>query len=225
VTIREWLETKLYEPMSALTHFIALLGAAAGTAVLANAARGELPKMISLLVYGLSMILLFAASTLFHGAITSQRTQYRLNRLDHMAIFLLIAGTYTPIAFNLFPADHRLPTLTFIWGAALLGIGIKMFSRRIHGFLHASIYVVMAWGGAVPLALVSNIIEALPWHGLALLLLGGLIYTSGFVVYYWQWPDPWPGWFGHHEVWHLFVMGGSAAHYLFMLWYVVPFEG
>jgi hemolysin III len=135
-----------------------------------------------------------------------------LNRLDHMAIFLLIAGTYTPIVANLFPRHWRMPILAAVWLAALLGMSYKVLSQRIHGFFQVSIYLILGWGGAVPLGLALQLRPVLPLHGLGLLLLGGLIYSGGFLVYYLQRPDPWPRVFGHHEIWH----------YLFMLLYIVP---
>jgi hemolysin III len=110
--------------------------------------------------------------------------------------------------------------LSVVWLAVAFGGWHKLRGAKIHGFLNTSIYVVLGWGSAAPLLFATNLIALVPWRGLALLLLGGFIYTSGFLVYYFQWPDPWPEVFGHHEVWHLFVMGGSLCHYLFMLIYV-----
>ncbi|VAW40130.1 FIG01964566: Predicted membrane protein, hemolysin III homolog, partial [hydrothermal vent metagenome] len=107
-----------------------------------------------------------------------------------------------------------------VWLAALAGITTKLFGRRIHGFFNTSIYLVVSWGGVLPLILAGNAARWLPSGGIFLLLLGGFIYSAGFVVYYCRWPDPKPNLFGHHEVWHLFVLGGSLCHFLFMLNYV-----
>ncbi|GJM39871.1 MAG: hemolysin [Ardenticatenaceae bacterium] len=176
-----------------------------------------------IIVYGLSMTGMFLSSSLLHGVKPRPRLHRFLNRLDHMAIFLVIAGTYTPIVFTFFPQVWRGPVLAVVWGTAVLGMGYKLFSRKIHGFLNASIYLIVSWGGVLPLILAGKAAQWLPPGGLPLLLLGGLVYSVGFVVYYRQWPDPWPNVFGHHEIWHLFVLGGSLCHYIFMLWYVVPF--
>jgi hemolysin III len=216
------LERYLMDPMSAVTHFVATLAAVAGLVALLLLSRGDVPKMISLLVYGASVVFLFTASTLYHGIKRAEPDRLWLNRVDHAAIFVMIAGTYTPIVYNLFAPDLRGPVLTAVWLVALAGVAVKLASRRIHGFLNVSIYVFLSWGGVAAVAVEPEWLLALPGGGLALLLLGGLIYTLGFVTYYWQWPDPWPNTFGHHEVWHLFVIGGSLSHFLFMLLYVVP---
>lgn len=216
------LERIFLEPLSALTHLIATLLAAVGLAVLLLLSWPETAKMFSLLVYGLSMIILYLASTLLHGLKVSRPVRTWLNRFDHMAIFLLIAGTYTPIVHNLFSDPWRWPILGAVWLVALAGMAYKLASVRIDGFLNVSIYVLLGWGGATPLALSTEVVSRIPWAGMGLLLLGGLIYSSGFVIYYLQRPDPWPDVFGHHEIWHLFVIGGSLCHYLFMLLYVVP---
>ena len=212
----------LNEPMSTLTHVAGAMAAFLGTGWLLQLAWGDQPKVIALLVYGLSLTAMFLASSLLHGVKPRPRLQFQLNRLDHMAIFLVIAGTYTPIVTTFFPTNWRLWVLLLVWGTAVAGMAYKLFSRKIHGFMNASIYLIVSWGGVAPLFLAGEAARWLPPGGLPLLLLGGLIYSVGFVVYYRQWPDPWPDVFGHHEIWHLFVLGGSLCHFLFMLWYVVP---
>lgn len=216
------LERVFLEPWSALTHLIAAVLAAVGVAVLLLLSRAETGKMLSLLVYGVSMVALYLASTLLHGLKVARPVRAWLNRFDHMAIFLLIAGTYTPIVYNLFPRSWRWPVLGTVWLVALIGMAYKLASVRIHGFFNVSIYVILGWGGAVPLGLSVEVAKMIPRGGMALLLLGGLIYSTGFLIYYRQRPDPWPDVFGHHEIWHLFVIGGSLCHYLFMLFYVIP---
>ncbi len=142
-----------------------------------------------------------------------------------MAIFLLIAGTYTPIVYMLFPRPISLLTLIVVWLIALIGMIYKLFGRRIHGLINVSIYPVLGWVGIIPALFVSRTQPLVPTGGLLLLLLGGLIYMIGFVIYYRRKPDPWPQIFGHHEIWHLSVMGGSFCHFLFMLLYIVPASG
>jgi hemolysin III len=212
----------LHEPMNTLTHLIGAVASLAGTFLLGYMTWGQPGKFITMLIYGVSMTILYTSSTLLHGIKTDNAKRMWLNRLDHVAIFLLIAGTYTPIAYNLFPPRLRWPVLIIIWLAVIAGAFYKLFSPRIHGLFNASIYVVLGWGGAVPLLLSANLLTTIPSRGLILLLLGGLIYTVGFFIYYFHWPDPWPEFFGHHEIWHLFVMGGSLCHFLFILLYVVP---
>jgi hemolysin III len=109
-----------------------------------------------------------------------------------------------------------------VWGAALTGTFYKLISPRIHGLFNASVYPLLAWSGIVPGLLAYRLKPLVPLPGLGLLFLGGLIYMAGFVIYYRRRPDPWPQTFGHHEIWHVFVIGGSLAHFLFMVWYVAP---
>jgi len=211
---------RLHEPASTLTHVLGGFASLLGTAWLVWLAWGQWSKVWLLLIYGLSMTVMYSASSLLHGVKAHPSLQFQLNRLDHMSIFLVIAGTYTPIVYTFFPESWRWPVLFIIWLAALVGMVYKLISRRIHGFMNASIYLIITWGGALPLLLAGNAARWLPFDGLLLLLLGGLIYSVGFVIYYLRWPDPWPDLFGHHEIWHLFVLGGSLCHFLFMLKYV-----
>jgi hemolysin III len=216
------LKNRLLEPWSSLTHLTGALASLIGTALLVFLTWGDWPKAVPLAIYGASMVVLYATSTLFHGWKLPEERRMWLNRLDHVVIFLLIAGTYTPIVVTFFPEQWRPWVLGIIWLFAVLGMVYKLVARRIHGLINAGIYPVLSWAGVVPAALAYHSRPFLPPGGLGLLLIGGLVYMVGFVVYYFKWPDPWPQTFGHHELWHLFVMGGSLCHFLFMLLFVVP---
>jgi hemolysin III len=211
------------EPINTLTHLFGAVASLFGLVVLLVATWHDPPRMLSMLIYGLSMILLYSSSALLHGVKTHASNRMWLNRLDHLAIFWVIAGTYTPISFNVFPPPYRWGILTTVWAAALIGSAYKLRSSRIHGLLNTSIYLLLGWGSALPLFIAAKLFSLLPFEGFLLLLLGGLIYTLGFVIYYLRWPDPWPGVLGHHEIWHLFVLGGSLSHFLFIFYYVVPY--
>ena len=215
------LDRYFLEPVNALTHLVGAIASLIGTVPLLYLTRDQPGKLASLLVYGLSMVALYTASTLLHGVRTSPARHRWLNRLDHAAIFLVIAGTYTPIVYNLFTGSWRWGVLVVIWLVVVVGMIYKLVSPRIHGVFNASIYVILGWGSAVPLFFASNLVDLAPLPGLLLLLFGGLIYTTGFLIYYFRRPDPWPGRLGHHEIWHLFVMAGSLCHYLFILFFIV----
>ncbi len=218
------LQAILREPLSALTHLAACILALVGTIVVVLLSLDQPGKMLSLLTYGVSLTLLFAASTLLHGLRVGSRAQQWLNRLDHAAIFLLIAGTYTPIAYNFLPGRLRWLMLAVVWGVAFAGVLLKLLSARIDGFAQVAIYVILSWGGALPLIVMLRESSLISFGSLWLLVSGGVIYTVGFAIFYWRRPDPWPGLFGHHEIWHLCVIGASLCHYLFMLFYVVPVQ-
>lgn len=209
------LNRRLIEPFSALTHLPGFVLGLPATLFLVWLNWGDTGRVLSVLLYGISLTFLFLISTLFHALHLPSDRRHRLNRLDHMAIFFFIGGTYTPIAYNMAAAAWRWPLLLLVWGLCLLGIGVKGWAPGIHGLWQTLLYVVISWLGVVPVVL-----GAFPNLGLAhygWLLAGGVAYTLGYIVYYWHWPDPWPRVFGHHEVWHLAVLAGAGCHYLFII--------
>jgi hemolysin III len=136
-----------------------------------------------------------------------------LRKLDHSAIFLLIAGTYTPICINGFTGFWRWGFLSIIWGIAVIGIIVKIFYIRAPRWLNAGMYVLMGWISI----LAARQMAGLPVGTLVWLIVGGVIYTLGAVVYATKLFNLVPGKFGFHEVWHLFVIGGAAAHFISVL--------
>ena len=180
-------------------------------------------KQVALLVYGISLCLAFLSSVLLHGAQVSTPKQMILNRLDHVAIFCLIAGTQMPIIVTFFDDFWKWVILAVVWGATFAGSYIKLIKRHIHGGWNTFIYLLLGWVSILPATILSNLFTVVPFNALLLLLLGGLFYTTGFPIYYWQKPDPFPNIFGHHEIWHLFVLAGSASHFLFIWLVVIPY--
>ncbi|MEM7331803.1 MAG: hemolysin III family protein [Chloroflexota bacterium] len=211
-----------HEPMNTLTHLVGAIGALIGLIYCLYLVWGTPDKMITLTIYGFAQLILYVASCLLHGVRTTHQWNFFFNRLDHMAIFLMIAGVYTPIVYHFLDNPWRWLILGFVWLFAIVGMGFKLVNREIHGFFNASIYVLMSWGTAVPILLFFDVSELFSQRGLGFLLGGGLVYTIGFIIYYLEKPDPWPEILGHHEIWHLFVIGGSLFHFLFMLTEVVP---
>lgn len=207
----------LHEPMNALTHLVGVLASLGGLLILLVFTRHDLSRLVTMIIFGTSMLVLYTASSLLHGIKTSARKRFWLNRLDHAAIFVLIAGTYTPIAYHLFPSPWNWLILATVWTAVSVGVIYKITSRKIHGFFNVTIFVILSWGGAIPLLLAAFWLHLIPWPGMMWLVAGGVIYSLGFAIYYCHWPDPWPGTFGHHEIWHLFVLAGNFCHYIFIL--------
>ena len=218
------LKRYLFEPISSITHIAGAVAAASGSILLIFLTWGEAEKMVALGIFGLSMVILFTVSALFHGIKLGENRRMWLNRMDHGAIFLLIAGTYTPIVVVLYPSGWRTVIMIIIWLTVLVGIAFKLFSRRIHGLLNASIYPIISWAGVIPAILIAQIRDVFTRGGIGLVALGGIIYMTGFLVYFFKKPDPWPELFGHHEIWHLFVLGGTLCHFLFMVLYIVPHQ-
>lgn len=212
----------LREPVNSLTHLVGAALAVVGTAVLVSQAVPDPWKTVSFSIYGVSLVLLFTASTLLHALPVAEGAQRRLRVLDHSAIFLLIAGSYTPITLVTLRHDYAGWAWTLfglVWGFALLGVVFKLAWIGAPRWLSTGLYLMMGWlalVGIVPL------VGALERGGLLWLALGGLFYTVGAVIYGSKRPDPFPGTFGYHEIWHLFVLAGSACHYLLMLLHVLP---
>ena len=195
------------EPLNAWTHWA---GAAAGALLLwpllAQAQARGLTTW-PFLVFGLSLVTLYAASASYHS-FTPGRGATWLRKLDHAAIFLLIAGTYTPVAFFGLGEEQRGRVLALVWGLALLGAGFKLFTLGPR-WLSTALYVGLGWLAA---GLLPELSRHLPRTALLWLTAGGLLYTAGAVGYATKRPrTPRRGW-GFHEIWHLWVLAGSAAH-------------
>ena len=181
--------------------------------------RSSLTKEVSLLVYGVSLILMFSASTAYHLIKAQPPATQVLRKLDHSAIYLLIAGTYTPICLHFFTGFFQWGVVAIIWLMAIVGIVIKLFVIRAPRWLNAAVYLVMGWLCilGIPIMLAAMPVGALFW-----LLLGGILFSVGSIVYVVEKPDFYPGVFGFHEVWHVFVILGCLSHFILVAAYVAP---
>jgi hemolysin III len=176
---------------------------------------GDSMRIVAFAVYGGSLILLYGASTAYHAARTEKRRR-RLRVLDHAAIFMLIAGTYTPITLVTLSGVWGWSLFVIVWSLALVGVVSKLFFVGTHKGFTAAIYVVMGW---MVLVAAKPLYAAMPTGGLAWLLGGGAAYTGGTVFYAWK-RLPF-----NHAIWHLFVLAGSVCHFICMLRYVLPAAG
>lgn len=174
-------------------------------------ARADGLSVAAMAIYGTTLILLYTASTLYHS-VTQPRVKAVLRVLDHSAIFLLIAGTYTPFTLLALRGRWGWTLFAVIWGLALLGITLSALRLRRRGFVIA-LYVAMGWAGLVA---IMPLREALAGDGLRLMLAGGLCYTLGVPIYLWK-RLPF-----HHALWHLFVMAGSVFMFCAVLLYILP---
>jgi hemolysin III len=170
--------------------------------------RTDLPRLISLLIFGLSMLELYTVSACYHIGHWREKPRRFLRTIDHANIFVLIAGTYTPLCFNLLSGWLRITILAVIWTLAVLGVGLAIFTPHLPRWVTVTLYIGMGW--VVILALPA-FLKIVPWYAVTTLLLGGVFYTIGAVVYARKRPDPFPRIFGFHEVFHLFVIAGSVA--------------
>jgi hemolysin III len=210
------LQRYIREPFSALSHLLAAVAALVGTAVLLVKTAGGASRQVPMLIYGASLICLFGASGIYHLVRGPEELVMRLRKLDHSAIFLLIAGTYTPTAYLVLDGPWRPVTLITIWVLALAGILYKSFWIGARRWLYTLLYILMGWLG---IGLIGQLLGRMPTGAITWLLAGGAVYTAGAVLYAIKWPRLWPA-FGFHDLWHVFVIGGAACHYVVHLTYL-----
>jgi hemolysin III len=202
---------RMREPINGLTHLGGAIAATIGLVVLLVIGWNSTGKVISVLIYGLSLIGLFASSATYHLADVRPKIQEILRKVDHSAIYLLIAGTYTPFCINAFTGFWRWGLLTIIWSLAGIGILVKLFTVNAPRWISAGTYVLMGW---MCIAAIGEMLVTLPTFALTWLVAGGVIYTLGALVYITKIMNFWPGKFGYHEVWHIFVLLGALAHFV-----------
>jgi hemolysin III len=176
---------------------------------------------LAAMVFSLSLIALFGTSAAYHRLPWSVHARSWMKRLDHSMIYVLIAGTYTPFSLLVLHGVWSVVILSIVWTGAAIGVGLKfaavdrlMAAARHLNAVAGSLYIILGWLAILTL---PQIVHALPWPGTLLLLLGGVFYTVGAVIFARRKPDPIPRVFGYHEIWHSMVIGGSACHYVVIL--------
>ncbi len=210
---------KLREPVNGLTHLFAAVAAAMGLVVLLYVGRDSLFKQVSLFVYASSLVLMFAASAAYHLIRGGPRISLLLRKLDHTSIYLLIAGTYTPICLQFLTGIWQWGILAVIWSMAAIGIIVKMFVIHAPRWITAAVYILMGW---LSLFAIPEILRSMPEAALIWLVVGGVLFTAGAAVYVTERPDWFPGVFGFHELWHIFVILGCISHFIVIAAYVAP---
>jgi hemolysin III len=200
------------ELANSLTHGLGLVLATLGLAVLAvtSSRSGSARTVVGCLVFGAALVALYATSTLYH-AVSHPKAKGVLRALDHSAIFVLIAGTYTPFTLVSLRGPWGSALFAVVWGLAVAGIALRLVLRRRPTALFVSLYLAMGWCVVVA---IGPLLAAVPPAGIALLVAGGLAYSGGVAFYLWG-RLPY-----HHAVWHGFVLAGSAFHYAAVLLYV-----
>lgn len=208
-------ELTVEELANTLTHGFGLLLSVAGLAFLVALAigNGDFWYILSSVMYGMSLVILYAASTLYHGATTPERKRI-LQIVDHCCIYILIAGSYTPFALIVLRSGIGQSLFYFVWAFAAVGILWKIiFGKR---FMIGSVlsYLVMGWIGVIA---VQPLFNALGFAPIALVVAGGIAYSVGVIFYAWESMKH------HHAVWHIFVLTGSILHFLAIALYVMPY--
>ncbi len=209
---------KLKDPVSGLTHlFGALLSVFALILLIHHAVLSEtFTYVVSFSIFGASLILLYSASAIYHLIPVEGKTSKTLRTIDHMAIYVLIAGTYTPICLIVLQGAWRWGLLIGIWCFALTGIVIKLFWLNAPRWLSTLFYIFMGW---LVIIAFFPLVKLMPHIGVVWMVSGGLLYSLGGVIYGSKWSPVNTKYFGFHEVFHLFVLAGSFSHFWMMLKY------
>ena len=208
---------KLKDPLSGALHFLGAALSVAALVLLILAGYGDPWKTVSFSIYGATLIILYSFSTLYHWLPQEAGGKDQLFRkLDHLSIYLLIAGTYTPFCLVTMRGPWGWSLFGIIWGLAITGILVQSVYINVKRWITTLIYVGMGW---MVLIALNPLLEALPLNGVYLLIAGGLSYSIGGIVYAVKRPN-FSKHFGFHELWHIFVLAGSLFHFLCVLIFV-----
>lgn len=213
---------RIREPINSMSHLLGAVLSLTGLIVLLahSIKTGELTKVFAALVFGLSLIALYSASTIYHWVISSDKVVRTLRKLDHCMIYVLIAGTYTPICLLILQGKLGIGLLIGVWALAFLGIILKLVWLDAPRWLSTGFYLLLGW---LSIFFIYPLAKALPWQGVTLLVLGGVLYSVGAVFYGLK-----PRNFrilrlGFHEIFHVFILLGSTAHYFLVYHYVISY--
>lgn len=205
--------SRLEEHLHSLSHGVGALLALLGSYLLfTHTWDGDNWQRLSALLYGCSLVLLYSSSSLYHF-FENPQLKFRLRQLDHAAIFILIAGTYTPFTLVSLRGHWGIPLFSLVWAIAIAGVLLECLSGMKYKKLSLALYLGLGW---IVIIAIKPMLEQLAPGALLLLLAGGLSYSFGVIFYVWR------SLYLHHFIWHLFVLGGSVLHFLAVYWYVLP---
>lgn len=209
----------MHNPVRGFLHGSAAIASVIGGVVLWSRADGDLGRQLSLLLFAASMVGLYTVSSLYHSVPWQVHWKQRMQRVDHSMIYLLIAGSYTPVAVVALDGWWRAAALGAVWAIAIGGILQKFLLPHFSHGWSTAMQIVQGW---LALPLLVPLAHRLPLPAMLLLISSGLLYTAGAVFFVTQRPRLWPRVFSYHEMFHICVVAGSAAHYALTLWYVAP---
>ncbi len=211
----------LREPINSISHGAGAIASVVGLTLLIvfSSLKGSAWHIVSSTIFGSTLVMMFTSSSLYHGLKISHAKLTIFRRIDHIMIFLLIAGTYTPICLVPLRGPWGFSIFGVVWGLALVGIVLKIFFMNVPRLISTTIYLIMGW---VCIVAIYPIVTILQGACVAWLISGGFFYSVGAVIYSLKKPDPFPGVFGFHEIWHLFVISGSFCHFWVVFKYLLP---
>lgn len=194
------------EPVNTWTHFVVFIAGIFALLLMVIKAWGDPRLVFTVTIFGLSIITLYGASSLYHWVETTPERELVLRKIDHISIYFLIAGTYTPVLSQCLAGSWKWTMLAVIWTLSIIGAILKIWFMKIPRYISTTLYVGLGWMALVP---IRKLTEALPTAGMALLVAGGIAYTVGGVIYATKIFNFVPGKFGFHEVFHIFVGLGT----------------
>ena len=212
-------KSKLREPVNAWTHLGGAILFFIGTIVMLVhriVTEASVKSVVGVIIFGLSLVLLYLASGIYHSYNGSEKVIKKLKKLDHSMIYVLIAGSYTPMCLMVLEGQQRVVILSVIWGIALFGILSKIFIPGIPRVLYTLFYLMMGW---MVIFFIGDVYSSIPQGGFLLLLFGGILYSIGGIIYMIKKPN-FSKVLGFHELFHLFILGGSLLHYFFTFFYL-----
>lgn len=212
------IQEKIKEPVNALSHFVMFLAGFVGLGLLLWKSWGNLAGITVALIFGLSIITLYGASTLYHWVRTTPKRELLLRKFDHISIYILIAGTYTPILYHCLEGAWRWAMLVTIWSLSTVGAVLKVWLVGLPRMLTAGFYVLLGWLAVIPF---GQLLQTLAKPAIILLVGGGLAYTVGAVIYATKIFDFKPKHFGFHEIFHIFVGLGTVLHFIMIYVFVI----
>lgn len=217
--MRNRYQLPIREPFNALTHLLGAVLAVVGMVVLLvnGAANDSARQIVAFAIFGTSLVLVYSSSGLYHLLDISERGLATLRRVDHMMIYVLIAGTYTPICLVLLRGRLGIGLLIGVWIIALAGIVQKLAWMSAPRWFSTVLYLGMGWAAMI---VAKPLLDAAPLGFFLWVIAGGGFYSVGAVVYATKWPNPAPRTFGFHEIWHLFVLAGSFCHFWAVFAYI-----
>ncbi len=210
---------KMQNPIRGFLHGTAAVAAVVGLFVLLERAWGNAAAAAGALIFGIALLAMFVVSSLYHSVPWGAAWKDRLQRIDHSMIFLLVAGTFTPVAIATVDGVLLAVLLSALWVTALAGIILKVSMPNVKTSLSVTLQLAMGWSALI---LMPWVLSRLGWEAAVLIALGGLCYTAGTVIFMSKRPQLFPRTFSYHELFHVLVIAGSSLHFLAVLWYAIP---
>ena len=210
---------KMQNPIRGFLHGTAAVAAVVGLFVLLERAWGNAAAAAGALIFGVALLAMFVISSLYHSVPWGAAWKARLQRIDHSMIFLLVAGTFTPVAIATIDGVLLAVLLSVLWVTALAGIVLKVSMPNVKTSLSVTLQLAMGWSALI---LMPWVLSELGWGAVTLIALGGLCYTAGTVIFMSKRPRLFPRTFSYHELFHVLVIAGSSLHFLAVLWYAIP---